>query len=81
MPLEQVDDVKSLRVYFKGLSNFLLSVADAFSPFSEALYVQYCPMAFDNQGARWLSFNEEILNPYFGNRMLRCGETERVLIP
>ena len=81
MPLEQVDDVKSLRIYFKGLSNFLLSVADAFSPFSEALYVQYCPMAFDNQGARWLSFNEEILNPYFGNSMLRCGETERVLVP
>lgn len=42
---------------------------------SESVYVQYCPMAFGDQGARWLSFDREILNPYFGDAMLRCGET------
>ncbi|MEP0987452.1 efflux RND transporter periplasmic adaptor subunit, partial [Ekhidna sp.] len=29
-------------------------------------YRQYCPMAFDNNGAFWLSDSDKILNPYFG---------------
>jgi len=43
------------------------------------LYVQFCPMAFDNKGAFWLSANEEISNPYFGDMMLRCGETKEII--
>lgn len=42
-------------------------------------YRQYCPMAFDNTGAYWLSLSEEIRNPYFGSRMLRCGRVEEEL--
>ena len=37
------------------------------------VYKQYCPMAFNNKGAYWLSNSEEIYNPYFGDMMLRCG--------
>lgn len=40
------------------------------------LYKQFCPMAFNNSGAFWLSSEEEILNPYFGDKMLRCGEVQ-----
>jgi Cu(I)/Ag(I) efflux system membrane fusion protein len=29
----------------------------------------------DNKGAYWLSEIEEIRNPYFGEKMLSCGET------
>ena len=43
------------------------------------LYVQFCPMAFDNKGAFWLSADEEISNPYFGDMMLRCGETKEII--
>lgn len=39
-------------------------------------YRQYCPMAFDNKGAFWLSASEKILNPYFGDAMLTCGNIE-----
>lgn len=39
-----------------------------------AIYVEYCPMAFDNKGGHWLSSNTEIRNPYFGDEMLTCGE-------
>lgn len=60
----------------------------ALAPLSEALYqslrllggveitayYQYCPMAFNNKGAYWLSLNEEIRNPYFGEAMMNCGE-------
>ncbi len=46
------------------------------------LYLQHCPMAFgDDNGANWISDNQEILNPYLGRNhpkykgtMLHCGE-------
>lgn len=37
------------------------------------IYKQYCPMAFGNTGAYWLSESKEIANPYFGDKMYRCG--------
>jgi hypothetical protein len=40
---------------------------------SGAIYKQYCPMAFGNTGAYWLSSSKDILNPYFGDKMLKCG--------
>jgi Cu(I)/Ag(I) efflux system membrane fusion protein len=40
------------------------------------LYRLFCPMAFNNKGAFWLSPGPEILNPYFGTSMLRCGEVK-----
>jgi Cu(I)/Ag(I) efflux system membrane fusion protein len=44
--------------------------------FNQTVYVQYCPMANDNAGAHWLSFEPDISNPYFGASMLHCGETQ-----
>ena len=31
-------------------------------------------MVNNDEGAFWLSTEEEILNPYYGASMLRCGE-------
>jgi Cu(I)/Ag(I) efflux system membrane fusion protein len=33
-------------------------------------------MAFNKQGAYWMSNEREIKNPYFGNEMLNCGSVE-----
>jgi hypothetical protein len=49
------------------------------SPLDHEIYLQYCPMAFDNAGASWLSEDKAILNPYFGDEMLTCGMTTEVL--
>lgn len=38
------------------------------------LYKQYCPMAFGNKGGYWFSDVDEIRNPYFGDKMLKCGK-------
>ena len=38
-----------------------------------ALYEAYCPMAFNDAGAAWIQADKAVLNPYFGDRMLRCG--------
>jgi hypothetical protein len=42
----------------------------------QKLYWQFCPMAFDNKGAHWISEEREIKNPYFGSEMLNCGSVE-----
>ncbi len=46
---------------------------------SGAIYKQYCPMAFNNTGAYWLSSEKEIRNPYFGDAMLSCGSVKETL--
>lgn len=43
---------------------------------SGTIYKQYCPMAFNNKGASWLSTSRDILNPYFGDKMLKCGRVD-----
>jgi membrane fusion protein, copper/silver efflux system len=38
------------------------------------IYLYLCPMAFNNQGAYWLEASKDLRNPYFGKKMLKCGE-------
>lgn len=42
----------------------------------EIIYMQHCPMAFENKGADWLSNTSEIVNPYIPKKMLDCGEVK-----
>ncbi|MEP0841884.1 MAG: efflux RND transporter periplasmic adaptor subunit [Phycisphaerae bacterium] len=48
---------------------------------SEPLVEAFCPMAFDNKGGRWLQAARDIRNPYFGEKMLRCGEIQGLIGP
>lgn len=63
------------RDHFNSLSNNVLAVIESTKANERDLFVQFCPMAFDGKGANWLSANEEIRNPYFGDKMLKCGKT------
>lgn len=65
------------RVHFEHLSMNMIEVVEYFGLQLDMVYKMYCPMAFDNEGAYWLSTSEEILNPYFGEMMLRCGEIRK----
>lgn len=40
------------------------------------LFRAFCPMAFNDRGATWLSRDDQIRNPYFGSTMFRCGEIQ-----
>ncbi|NOY46728.1 MAG: efflux RND transporter periplasmic adaptor subunit [Chlorobi bacterium] len=40
----------------------------------QPLYLDFCPMADNNNGGYWLSFDKEIRNPYLGGKMPTCGE-------
>jgi len=44
-----------------------------------AIYKQFCPMAFDGKGGYWISDVEEIRNPYYGEKMLKCGKVTETI--
>jgi hypothetical protein len=59
------------------LSENLYAVTIKVKPDTATLYKQYCPMAFDDTGAWWISDDEEVVNPYFGEEMLHCGMVQK----
>ena len=67
------------RKHFAQFSEALFQSAKAFGIGGTEAYYQYCPMALDNAGAYWLSDSKEIRNPYFGQKMLKCGENKETL--
>jgi len=46
---------------------------------NQKVYEQFCPMAENNTGAFWLSLQEQIKNPYLGQKMLKCGNVESTI--
>ena len=69
------EDIKVQRENFETLSTGLEKMLTGALK-SGTLYKQYCPMAFNNKGAYWISSSEDILNPYFGDKMLKCGRVD-----
>jgi hypothetical protein len=72
--MADAEDLDALRIHFYSFS------MEAEEFFSDALstgtiYKQYCPMAFENEGAFWIADVKDINNPYFGERMAHCGKT------
>ena len=64
------------RKEFEMISDALWSLTRTVKYDGEKVYYQYCPMAFNNKGAYWLSNQSVIRNPYFGDEMLECGKVE-----
>tara|TARA_R110002020_G_scaffold426552_3_gene635951 strand:- start:34 stop:570 length:537 start_codon:yes stop_codon:yes gene_type:complete len=75
--LSASENLEEQRKLFADFSN------EAEAMFKETLsegkiYKLYCPMAF-NEGAYWLSSEKEIMNPYFGEKMLNCGTVDEII--
>jgi hypothetical protein len=68
-------DIEGKRRELNMITDALWSLTRTVKFDGQKVYYQFCPMAFKNQGAYWLSNGREIRNPYFGNKMLTCGET------
>jgi hypothetical protein len=73
------EDVEKQREEFFNVSNGTYSLIKAFKAKATDVYFQFCPMAFNNTGAGWLSNQKEIRNPYFGDKMLKCGKVKETL--
>jgi Cu(I)/Ag(I) efflux system membrane fusion protein len=66
-------DLIQQRLSFKALSETIIDMVSKTKNLDKTIYVQFCPMADQNKGANWLSLEKEIMNPYFGDKMLNCG--------
>jgi Cu(I)/Ag(I) efflux system membrane fusion protein len=77
--IEHLSDFKDIRENFIKISDSMIAIAESFNPLSTTIYIQNCPMADSNKGADWLSKEKEILNPYFGQAMLGCGENTKTI--
>ena len=71
-------NIKGQRNHFKELSSNIAIALEVFG-INEKVYHQFCPMADNNKGAYWLSKEEKVINPYFGEAMLTCGEVKQVI--
>jgi Cu(I)/Ag(I) efflux system membrane fusion protein len=76
--LSETEDLDVQRKAFEDLSKAFIFWLRHFKIDFDTIYLQYCPMAFDFAGADWISAQEEIRNPYFGDEMLKCGSVEEV---
>lgn len=77
--ISSTDDIEAQRKAFSNLSDNLYKSVKAFGLNGAIAYYEYCPMAFNNEGGYWLSSEEEIRNPYFGDKMLTCGVVKEKL--
>jgi len=72
-------EVKKQRDFFVTLTEEtekLISNADITSG---EVYKQFCPMAFEGNGGYWLSDSKEVRNPYYGDKMLKCGSVNQTI--
>ncbi|MFT7464285.1 MAG: Cu(I)/Ag(I) efflux system membrane fusion protein [Pseudohongiellaceae bacterium] len=67
-------NLADIRGAFAPLSQTMIRAFEGLGRLSEQGWgVFHCPMAL-GEGASWLSPSDEVLNPYFGESMLHCGE-------
>lgn len=75
--MSSAKDIEEARKHFSMLSFHILEMTETFGINKDVVYKDYCPMAFGDQGAYWLSEQKDITNPYFGASMLSCGEVKQ----
>ena len=71
--------IEMKRSHFSIVSNKITEAIEKFGINTDSpIYLEFCPMAFDNKGAFWISADKKIKNPYFGDKMMTCGEVKKV---
>lgn len=76
--IAESQDINTQRTAFLDLSSAMEDMMDGALASGE-LYKQYCPMAFEGEGGAWLSASQEVRNPYYGDKMLKCGSVRETI--
>lgn len=71
-------NIEAQRKNFSSLSDQIYALAKS-TKFKNPVFYQHCPMYNDGRGANWLSKENQVKNPYYGNQMLSCGKTIETL--
>ncbi len=69
------DKIAHQREHFELLSKDMYDLLKVF-PAEQTLYRDFCPMYNNGKGAFWVSETKDIKNPYYGSKMLTCGEVK-----
>lgn len=74
--------LEEARKNFKPISHAVLNLATTIrgQGASQTFHQFFCPMVKGGEGD-WLQANDQLLNPYYGSQMLRCGEHVRTIKP
>mgnify|MGYP003675412624 CR=1 FL=1 len=68
-------DLKSVRANFAEVSTQLITLINHVGTTGGVpLFSAHCAMAFGGRGGDWIQADQGINNPYYGSKMLRCGE-------
>lgn len=76
--IAETNDIEVQRTVFSDVTAKMTELVGASISTGE-VYKQYCPMAFNNEGGYWLSTEKEIRNPYYGDKMLKCGKVTETI--
>ncbi len=72
-------DIDAQRTIYSTLSNEMITLVKQSGLASGEVYIDHCPMAMNDKGADWISNTKEIRNPYFGDKMMNCGEIKETV--
>ncbi|MGX5856044.1 DUF3347 domain-containing protein [Dyadobacter jiangsuensis] len=77
--ISDATDIEAQRKLYSSLSDEFIPLVKKAGLSSGELYVDFCPMANNDKGGYWLSAQKEIKNPYFGEKMISCGEVKETV--
>lgn len=74
--------LEKARIEFKSISHAVITLATLVrGETAETTFHQFfCPMVPEGEGD-WLQPNEQLVNPYWGSKMLTCGDLVRSIAP
>ena len=72
---DNANNITHQREHLETLSKDVYDIVKTFGT-TKTIYKIFCPMYNNNKGAYWLNDSKEVKNPYFGEKMLTCGEIQ-----
>ncbi|MBS1783375.1 MAG: DUF3347 domain-containing protein [Bacteroidetes bacterium] len=72
------NNIEHQREHLETLSKDMYDLTKTFG-IGKPMYKIFCPMYNNDKGAYWLAETKEVKNPYFGQKMLTCGEVQEEL--
>ncbi len=80
--LEHFSDIAQVREAFRSVSSAIIEIQKNFGhPGNRQHIAAFCPMAFGNKGGSWLQMDRNIMNPFFGKAMQKCGDIKEKFEP
>lgn len=66
-------DIEKSRSNYSSVSVLLIDLISSTNSYDKSIYILKCPMATVGDSAVWMSYEKQVQNPYYGDKMLKCG--------